>query len=199
MCKVVRGFELGRGEVSNLGVDAPRVEPFDVEQSGELELFGGAPRSLTPHELGLVEPVDRLGHRVIVRISDGSDRWSRADLDEAVGEPDRGVSTPGVGVGDQLVEERVTTPHRLLQGGHHQVGPHRGREVPTDDHPAVHVDHERDLDHPRPRRHVGEVHHPEPVRGRSGEVTLHEVRCAHMAGVGSSGEHFPAADRATVA
>jgi hypothetical protein len=43
---VVVGFVFCWWLVSNLAVDAAGVEPFDVEQGGELELLGGAPRSL---------------------------------------------------------------------------------------------------------------------------------------------------------
>src|SRR5581483_10719587 len=47
---------------------------------------------------------------------------------------------------------------------------------PPHDHPAEGVDHERRVDEARPCRDVGQVTHPQQVRGGGGEVALHQVR-----------------------
>ena len=45
-----------------------------------------------------------------------------------------------------------------------EVGAHVLGELPADDHPAVHVDHEREEDAALPAAQVGEVRHPQLVR-----------------------------------
>jgi len=55
-------------------------------------------------ELGLVEPIDGLGERVIEGVPDGSRGWLRAELADAVGVDDREVVRPVVGVVDQARE-----------------------------------------------------------------------------------------------
>jgi hypothetical protein len=56
--------------------------------------------------------------------------------------------------------------------------------VPADDRPGGAVDHERDVDEPRPGPAVGEVGDPFPVRSRRGEVPVKQVRRTSAALVG---------------
>ena len=66
-------------------------------------------------------------------------------------------------------------PHGLLERVQDQRGPHRPGGAPAQDPPGVGVDDERDVDHARPGRDVGEVGDPEPVRGGRAELPPHQV------------------------
>jgi len=66
---VVQVFELGGWDASEFVEQAPVVEPVDPLQGGELEVVEAPPWSLVPDEFGLVEPVDRLGERVVVAVT----------------------------------------------------------------------------------------------------------------------------------
>jgi hypothetical protein len=48
--------------------EASVAEPVDPFEGGELEVIEAAPWSLVADESGLVEPVDRLGERVVVAL-----------------------------------------------------------------------------------------------------------------------------------
>src|SRR5438105_2981102 len=56
-------LELDWWHVADRSEEATVVPPVDPPEGGELDVFDGAPRSLglVVDELGLVEPVDRLG------------------------------------------------------------------------------------------------------------------------------------------
>jgi hypothetical protein len=45
----------------------------EVLGNGEFEVVDTGPGTLVPHEFGLEQRVERLGHRVIIGITDGSD------------------------------------------------------------------------------------------------------------------------------
>ena len=45
------------------------VEPVDVAERGELDVLEAAPRSARVDELPLVEPVETLGHSVVVAVA----------------------------------------------------------------------------------------------------------------------------------
>jgi hypothetical protein len=57
-----------------------------------------------------------------------------------------------------------------------EVSGHVRRELPADDHPRVHVDHEAEVDLALPGPQVAEVADPQPVWRLGGEVALHEIR-----------------------
>ena len=98
---VERCFELCWRDVAAVAVEAVLVEPVDPGQRGELDLADVGPPSWgvgAIDALGLVEPVDGLGERVVVAVGDGADRWSGADLVESFGEPHRRELRPGVRV-----------------------------------------------------------------------------------------------------
>jgi hypothetical protein len=63
----------------------------------------------------------------------------------------------GVAVMDQPVDRvTVTTavPQRHVERVERQVGRHRLRCAPPDDHPGEHIDRECDVDEPGERRHI---------------------------------------------
>ena len=84
-----------------------------------------------------------------------------------------------------------------LEGVEHHVGAHVGRYTPADDHPGEGVGDKAHVGHPGACRHVGEIGHPERVRGGGGEVPIDEVRRSLGVRVGPGGEDLaPAAAHA---
>jgi hypothetical protein len=80
-------------------------------------------------------------------------------------------------------------------GGRHGQGvqDERGLEVrghrPADDAAAEGIEHHGEVQEARPRRHVGDVGHPELVGGGRGEVALHEIRGHLPVGSAARGAH----------
>ena len=80
---VVVGFSFGGWDVPDGFEDATVVEPVDVFEGGELDVFKVFPGSFDSDQFGLVEADDRFGQGVVVRVTDGSDRG----FDTGGGEP----------------------------------------------------------------------------------------------------------------
>ena len=84
-------LELRGWHVVAVAVQPVFVEPVDPGEGGELELVDVGPpvgvRSVDA--LGLVEPVCRLGQRVVVAVRDGADAGPGADLVESFAEASR--------------------------------------------------------------------------------------------------------------
>ena len=74
------------------------VEPFDPGQGGELDSLKAPPRSAPMDNLGLVEPVDRLGESVVVGIAHTADRALDACLRQTLGVADADILRALVGV-----------------------------------------------------------------------------------------------------
>ena len=75
---VVGGFELGGWDITASLVEAAVVEPVEVFEGGDLDLFDGAPGSARLDQFGLEQPDDRLGEGVEAPMSTGGgelDRW----------------------------------------------------------------------------------------------------------------------------
>ena len=70
--RVMVGFVLGGRDVAEGAEEAAVVVPVDPLQRGKLQVLEAAPRSLLAHQLRLVEPVHRLGQRVVVGVRRGS-------------------------------------------------------------------------------------------------------------------------------
>src|SRR6202034_2924052 len=60
-------------------------------------------------------------------------------------------------------------------------------ELPTDDHPAEHVDHEREEQHALPAAQIREIADPQLVRAARREVAPNEVRAARGRHITSGG------------
>ena len=76
-------FVLGRRHVSDRLEQPPIVEPVHPFQRRVLHGIEGPPRPASVDHLGLVEPDDGLGQRVVVGIAYAADR----SLDAGLGEP----------------------------------------------------------------------------------------------------------------
>ena len=69
----VLGFDW-RDAAGVVVVEPAAVEPVDPFQGSELEVPESSPGAAVAHELGLVEPDDRLGQHVVVALSGQSPR-----------------------------------------------------------------------------------------------------------------------------
>ena len=54
--------------------EAMVIEPPDPFEGGEFDVFEVAPRTTWTNKLGLVEPNDRLGQGVVIRVPSAADR-----------------------------------------------------------------------------------------------------------------------------
>jgi hypothetical protein len=70
---VVGGFVLGGWDVAEGSVEAGGVEPVDPDEGLELDLVELLPGSAAFDDLGLEQPDDGLGQRVVVRVTDRAD------------------------------------------------------------------------------------------------------------------------------
>ena len=79
---------------------------------------------------------------------------------------------------DQTVEVvafPLPGPDRLLQRVQDELGAHTGAGPPAENPPRIGIDDERDVDPPRPRRHIRDVGHPQPVRCQRREPAADQV------------------------
>jgi len=117
---------------------------------------------------------------LIVCVTNAADGGVDAFVDEAVGERNRGVNRPGIGVmgerGEIVVAFTPSREERHLEAVHDQRGGHTCCCPPAEDAARVGIEDERDVNPPRPRPDVGEVGDPQLVHPHSGEVSVDEVR-----------------------
>lgn len=77
---VVHLFELGRWNVADWLESPSIVEPVDPFKGRECNLLQASPRSIGRDYFCLEEAEDRLGHGVVLRVSDAADRRRDAAL-----------------------------------------------------------------------------------------------------------------------
>ena len=65
--------------------EAMVIEPPDPFEGGEFDVFEVAPRTTCTNKLGLVEPNDRLGQGVVIRVPSAADRGLDARQRQALG------------------------------------------------------------------------------------------------------------------
>ena len=119
---IVGGFGFGRRHVADRLQQAAVVEPVDPFERGVLDGFQRAPRPAPVDHLGLVEPVDRLGERVVVAVADAADRRHEAGLGETLGVLDRDVLHAAIGVVDETAAgDGLSIVERLLQRVEHEA------------------------------------------------------------------------------
>lgn len=86
MFTVVERLEFGRRNIAAVLVEASVVEPVHPFQRGDFHMFDCSPWPAGFDQLGLLEPVDRFGERVVVARPGGPDRGIDTNLNELVGE-----------------------------------------------------------------------------------------------------------------
>jgi hypothetical protein len=88
---MVAHFVLGRRHVAD-GFEQPAmIEPIHPVERGELDGLEMAPRAFSSNHLGLKQPDDRFGERVVVGIAAAADRRGDPGLGEAIGVAHRQV------------------------------------------------------------------------------------------------------------
>jgi nucleotide-binding universal stress UspA family protein len=85
----------------------PSVPPPDVLERRELDVLVGVPRAGAADELGLVEPVHRLGVSVVIAVADGPGRGLHAEFGDPVGAwiPTVGVDGSSSSAAAVLIEQ----------------------------------------------------------------------------------------------
>src|SRR5439155_5258671 len=78
-------------EVADGLEETPMVEPVDPLQRGEFNRLDASPRTSPPDDLCLVQPDDRLGKGVVVRVTDTADRGFDSGLGQSLRVADRQV------------------------------------------------------------------------------------------------------------
>jgi hypothetical protein len=180
---VVVGFGLGGRDVADRAEQASVVVPVDPVHRGDLDRRETAPGSLAMDHLGLEQADHGFGERIVVAVADAADRGVDAGFDQALGVLDRDLlgrlqrSSQQLDEGGCDDEEEAAlgqictrgSAHvdRLLERVEHELGARGPTRSPADDTAGEHVDGERDVDHARPGRDVGEVAHPLTVSRRS--------------------------------
>ena len=89
MLSVVGPLQFDGRDVAAVLVEAVVVEPVNPCGGGHLDVLGGAPRLAGFDQFGLVQTVDRLGQRVVIRAADRANRGLDSGLCEAFAESDR--------------------------------------------------------------------------------------------------------------
>src|SRR2546425_9052452 len=104
------------------------VVPADVLDDSELELRAGPPDTVGD-QLGLEAIDERLGERVVVRITDRSNRGEQSMIKKRLRAIDARVLTSSVAVMDQLdVGARTALAERHLERGEDEIAAHVRRE-----------------------------------------------------------------------
>ena len=67
-------FVFGRRDVADWFEQSAVIEPIDPFQGRVLDVIDDFPRSFPADHPGFIEPVDRFGQRVVVRVAVGADR-----------------------------------------------------------------------------------------------------------------------------
>lgn len=150
------------------------VDPVDPLEGGVLDLVDVPPGSAAPDDFGLVQPVDGFGESIVVCVADAADGSIDAGFRQSLGVPDREVLHPSIVVMDEIGDVRPGV-ERLFEGVERQIASERPGNPPADDAPGEDFDHERHVDESGLCRHIGQVRHPEPIRGVCPEVTFDEV------------------------
>lgn len=148
------------------------VLALDELEDGEFCL-GPCPKAAAIKELAFESCEEAFSHRVVVAVADGAARGADIHLSAALAEGESGVLTALIGVMNDISRPPLIVRHleRVEDQGRLQVRRHR----PADNAAAEGVEHYGEIEKASPRRHVGDVGHPELVRGICREVALDEV------------------------
>src|SRR5215213_1328452 len=149
------------------------VKPFAVIEERE---SGGAPRreAVTSKQLAFEGGKEALGRGVVEAIATAPHRADEPSFAQSPSEGKARVLTSLVGVMDEA-RRWPASPDRYVDGFDDQFAAEVIGHRPTDNTAAVDIKHHGQIEEARPGRHVGDVRHPQAIRGRSGEIAPHEV------------------------
>ena len=155
------------------------------------ELEDGSARLVVVVEVRAVEQLafeggeEALGHGVVEAVPDRAHRRDHAPSPAAFTEGEGGVLAALIGVVDDGARAALFDGH--AEGIEHEFGAQVPGHRPAHDSAAEHVEDDGQVQESRQGRHVGDVSHPQPVRGVGVELTLHQVRCRAGLGVAACG------------
>ena len=149
------------------------VEALDEVEDPDPRLALGAEADAI-EQLALERGEEALTHCIVVAVAHRSHRRLDAGLATPQPERDRRVLAALVRVVDHTGRPPLSQRH--VERVQHELGAQVVRHRPADDPSAPRIDHHRQIQEPRPRRHVRDVRHPELVGTRCSEVALNEVR-----------------------
>jgi len=152
---IVRRFELRRRYVADRFQQPTVIEPVDPFQGCVFHGLQMPPRAAAMNDLRLVQPDDRFGQRVVVRIAHTAYRWLGSRFGQSLRVANRQLLAAAVAVMHDPLDCGAR-PQRLLQRVQDQFGVHRARHAPADDAPGEYIDHERHVHEPGPRREWSE-------------------------------------------
>ena len=184
-------------------METPVVPELDPLGGGELDLVGRAPGTVVaPDELGLVQPVHRLGQGIVVGVASRADRADGLGAGEPLGVADREVLDAPIGMVDETWQRVAPRPDRHFEGVERELRLQARAHLPAHDAAAEGVDDEGRIDEAPDGPHVGQVRQPEAVGGGRREHALDEIgralldRCglgrSHPLGAGHALEPHPA-------
>ena len=107
-----------------------------------------------------------------------ADRGDGLGLGEPLGVADRSILNSPVAVMDQagdVVTGPLAGPEPHVEGVECEIGAQAGRDLPAHDHPAEHVEDERDVGPAGVRADIGQIGDPQLVRPGRGERAIHQV------------------------
>ena len=146
------------------------------------------------YQLGLVEPVDCLGQRVVVAVALAAHRGLDARLGQAFAVPDADVLRASIRVMDQAAALiGLARVQRLLQRIEHEVRSHRTAYAPAHNAPGEDVDDEGHVQPALPGRDVGKVRDPQLIGPIRLELPINPVQRARCFVVADGGSHDLAA------
>jgi len=124
---------------------------------------------------------EALDHRVVVAVAGRRHRRSYIGCSTPLAEGDRGVLAARIGVVDHTVGLALVQRH--LKRVEHELGAQMRRHRPADDAPAEDIEHDGEVEEPRPGRDVGDVGAVELIRALSGELALDQIRIRMRSGI----------------
>ncbi len=132
---------------------------------------------------GLVETVDRLGERIVVRIANASHGSLDPGFGQALGIVNCKILRSAVAMMNKAIMP-ATVMNCLFKGIKDEAGFHVPGNTPSDDVTGEYIDDEGDIDKASPGGTVREIRHPKLVRCRRVELpidVIERTRCCFVA------------------
>src|SRR3984957_15667537 len=159
-----------------------RVVPtFDPLKNSHLR-FGLAFESTAVQHLALEGSEKALCHRVVVGVADRSHRGHDTGLAAALAESITCVLTATIRVMDHRLRPALRDRH--VQRRENQLGAQMRLHRPAHNAARIHIQHHRQIQKSRPRRHVGYIGHPQPIGPVRIELPIDKVDRAFSPRVG---------------
>src|SRR5579859_4950514 len=127
----------------------------------------------TVEQLALERGEEALAHRVVKTIADRAHRRPHCGLAAALSEGNRGVLRALIGMMNHVAGSSLPESH--VECFEHQLSPEMRRHRPTNDAPTPSVDHDCEVQKPRPGGDVCDVGNPQPIALIGRKVAIDQV------------------------